>query len=93
MFCNFIRMSILDSEKIKEKAKKVEDRKQFVKGLKVDSLPPIHRRKLNMKLNNLFYRSRVCIQWRGWECPRNRRKASNTVYTADDLSEAKHYGN
>jgi Zn-dependent M16 (insulinase) family peptidase len=46
MFFNFLRREALEQETAKEKAKKVEDRKQFVKGLKVDSLPPIlHRRK------------------------------------------------
>jgi hypothetical protein len=45
MFFNFLRTESHGSEVAKEKAKKLEDRKQFVKGLKVDSLPAIHRRK------------------------------------------------
>jgi hypothetical protein len=45
MFFNFLRTESHALEVTSEKAKKLVDRKQFVKGLKVDSLPPIHRRK------------------------------------------------
>ena len=50
MFLNFLRTESHELEVSKEKAKKLVDRKQFVKGLKLDSLPPIHRRKCQLHL-------------------------------------------
>ena len=44
-FLNWIKTQKQEREVIIEKEKKIEDRKKFVKGLDLNKLAPIHRRK------------------------------------------------
>jgi len=69
MFLNWIKTQNQEREVIIEKEKKIEDRKKFVKGLDLNKLAPIHRRKkfTTSKIN----RSWLCFQWRARKCTRN----------------------
>ena len=75
VFFNWVVAASRENDSVKDKERKRQDRKKFVKGLDPNKLAPLHRRKKTINvLPNV--RSRLCLQWRSGTYSSNRRQAS-----------------